>query len=274
MTNDIVVGVEKIEIGISNGYAVPSTIVVVNNIEDGSVSYTSNKDNSTPIIPEDKDLPIIVLYTPADADTFNFAALEISEQNLAMLMGIVFDPSTSLITVLATKKHANLWIRLTTRPQFGVKKIFVFPNTVCDVAYKNNFTKNALVSIAITASILAYTDANNNVAAYTIQKVNADGSSINGTPSFDTTLDFTSAASVTLHGITGTIAATSSVVKFKFNQISSPVGTPENMVLHLSGDDVISVDFPSDYSGEVWEYIDASSVVYTGTFTNGTINIS
>lgn len=206
MTNDIVYGVEKIEFGISNGDdSVPASVIVFNNIEDGSVSYTSNKDTATSITPEDKDVPILVLYTPGDADTFNFNLLELSKQNLQALFNTVYDEVTSKFTILATKAHSNLWIRLTTRPQFGVKKVFIFPNTICDVSYKNNFTKNALVAIAVVASILAYNDADGNVCAYTIQKVNADGTTIDGTtPTVNAGID----QSVTVNTATVTGVAT------------------------------------------------------------------
>lgn len=276
MKTDIVYGVEKVEIGLSTGdLTTPGTIVVANNIEDGSVSYTSNKDTSTSIIPEDKDVPLITLFTPGDGDSFNFALLEFSDENLELIMNVLYDPSTSTTVVLAQKKHANLWIRLTTRPQFGVKKVYVFPCTICDVAYKNNFTKNALVSLAITATLSSYTDQTSGQdAIYTMQKVNADGSPINSNPTFDTTLDFTSAVTATAGGITGTIAATNATVKFKFNIISSPSGVPENMVLNLAGNEVMSVDFPSDYLNGTFSYIDSTGAVHPGVFASGNVNLT
>lgn len=277
MQNDIVNGVEKIEFGIPglNG-ALPTSWTRFENIEDGSVSYTSNQDSKTSITPEDKDTPIITLYTPGDGDVFNFGLLEISPENLQALFNVNYDPATSTITILSQKKYANLAVRLTTRPQMGVKKIFTYRNCQCEVSYNNNFTKNALVSIRVAATIYSFklgdgvTD-----ALYTIQKVLADGSTIDATPSFDTTIDFTSDASpAAVSGVTATIGATNSTVKFKFNAIDSPSGTPENMVLHLGSSDVASIDFPSDYAGEIFQYIDSAGDPHSGVFTNGTVTLT
>lgn len=181
MNTEVIFGVEKIEFGTPGvDYALPTSWTVFNNIEDGSVSYTSNKDTETPINTEDKDVPLLTLFTPGAADVFTFGLVEVSEANLAALFNTTQDISTSTTSVLAHKKRANLAIRLTTRSQFGIKKVFTFPNTICNVAYKNNFTKNALVALEVAASIYPYRDGTNDVL-YTIATVNADGSAINGT---------------------------------------------------------------------------------------------
>jgi hypothetical protein len=274
MQNDIVYGVEMIEFGIPQADgSLPTSWTRFENIEDGSVSITSNQDTKTNIIPEDKDVPILVLYTPGDPDVFNFALLEISAINLQTLFNVVYDPTTTKVTVLSKRRHANLAIRLTTRPQFGVKKIFVYPNCMCEATYKNNVTKNALLAIAVAASVLSYKLDDDRDASYTVQKVNEDGTPINSVPTYDTTLDFTSAVSDTAAGVTGTIAAISSVVKLKFNAITSPTGTPANMVVKVAGTEVMSVDFPSDYLGKGFSYTDASAAVHYGNFAAGDVAV-
>lgn len=276
MKTDIVYGVEKVEIGLSTGsLTAPSVIVVANNIEDGSVSYTTNKDTSTPIIPEDKDAALVTLFTPSAGDAFNFALLEFSDENIELIMNVEVDNSTTTTTVLAKKKHANLWIRLTTRPQFGVKKVFVYPVTVCDVDYKNNFSKNVLVALAITATLSTFVTDSGKDAIYTMQKVNEDGSPINSSPTFDSTIDFTTDASpAAVSGVTGTISATNATVKFKFNAISSPVGTPVNMVIKIAGVTKMSVDFPSDYLNSSFQYVDSTGGTHNGTFASGDVTLT
>lgn len=183
MNTEIVNGIESIEFGIPGvNFTLPTNWTKFNNIADGSVSYISNKDTATAIIPEDKDVALITLYTPGANDTFNFDLLELSEANYKALFNVNQDPATSLTTVLATKLRANLALRVTTRPQFGLKKVYVFANTVCNPTYKNNFTKNALVAISVEAQIYSYVDATSgDDAVYTVQTVNSDGTTIDQT---------------------------------------------------------------------------------------------
>lgn len=178
----IVHGVETLELAVIDDSGVQGAWVRAENVAPGTVSYTSNADTDTPIIPEDKDVAIIVLKTPGDPDQFNFGLLELSEYNFSILFNVEQDVATSTTTVLAIRKSANLAIRLTTRPTNGVKKIITYPNTQCDTTYVNNFTKDALVQLGIVASIMSFLSVGGKDAIYTIQTVKADGSAINGTP--------------------------------------------------------------------------------------------
>jgi len=63
----IVHGVEQLELAVIDpNTGVQGAWVRAENVAPGTVSYTSNADTDTPIIPEDKDVAIIVLKTPGD----------------------------------------------------------------------------------------------------------------------------------------------------------------------------------------------------------------
>lgn len=180
---ELVNGVESIEFAtfLPDGTVDTASWVKGNNFADGTVVYTSNADTLTSIIPEDKDTAIFTIATPGDPDTFNFNCFELSVANYQRFFNVDFDPATTTLTVLAQKKRANLAIRLTTRPVNGVKKIYTYSNTQCDVTYAENFTKEALVQLAVAASIMSYPvliGAETKDAIYTLQTVNADGSVI------------------------------------------------------------------------------------------------
>ena len=152
------------------------------NIAPGSVTYTNNADTKTSITPEDKDAPIIVLKTPGDPDSFNFAVLEFSPENVQDLFNAEFDAATSTLTFLAQRKEAALAIRVTTRPLGGTKRVLVYPNTTVTATIENPFTKEGLVQMTASADILSFTTADGKEAVYTHQIVNPDGSTIDATP--------------------------------------------------------------------------------------------
>lgn len=183
MQTNIINGLEKLEFAslLAGGAIDDSSWVTVEDIEADSVSLTSNADTKTSIIPEDKDTAILVLYVPGDPDLFNFALLQMSPENLAKFFNTVYDPATSTILVQTKRKRANLAIRMTSRPQNGVKKILTFGNTSCEPSYKNNIAKNGLLSLAVAASILPYTTSAGDTH-HSEQLVNEDGTSINSTP--------------------------------------------------------------------------------------------
>lgn len=89
---------------------------------------------------------------------------------------------------------------------------------------------------------------------------------------FDTLLNFTSAATDTDAGVTATIAASNAVAKFEFNAITDPIGTPVTMGINVSGTLFMTVDAPSDYVGKPYRVTKASGGTYVGTFINGTVN--
>lgn len=236
----IVKGVESIQLAVIDDNGITGPWVKIENIAPGTVNYTSNEDTKTPIIPEDKDVAIIVLSTPGDADVFNFGLLELSHENFAMLFNVDQDLATSTTTVLAQRKQATLAIKLTTRPVNGVKKIFHYPNTSATSTYLNNFTKDALVQIAVAADILAYQTIDGKDAIYTMQTVKADGSVINSVPptvSAGTDQNLT-AATGTLTG-TATAAGGKTILARQWTQVSGPntavMATPNALSNAISG---------------------------------------
>lgn len=219
----LVQGVETLELAVIDDNGVLGPWVRAENVAPGTVSYTSNTDTETPIIPEDKDSAIIVLATPGDADVFNFGLLELSEENFAKLFNVIQDTSTSTTTVLATRKRPTLAIRLTTRPVNGVKKIFTYPNTSAYTTYVNNFTKDALVQFGVVANILAWQTETGKDAIYTVQTVKADGSPINSVPpTVDAGTDGTSSSATKALVGTATAAGSKTILSQGWSQVSGP----------------------------------------------------
>lgn len=184
--SDVIYGIEKLEFApafndIANKPAAGDWRWV-ENLAEGSVSYTNNADTSTPIIPEDKTVPIVTLKTAGDPDTFNFGLLEFSQENYAALFDTKYDAATSTTTMMATRKQASLAIRVTTRPVEGYKKVITYPNTAVSATLENPFSKDGLVQISAVADIKAYKDGDNEDAIYTMQKVTAAGATVDSTP--------------------------------------------------------------------------------------------
>lgn len=240
---EVAQGVESIEFGRPGAnWALPATWLLLNNIADSSVSYTSNKDTETPIIPEDADVALLTLYTPGAADTFNFDLLEMSEANFAWLFNVSQNLATSMTSVLAERLRANVAIRLTTRPQLGLKKQYVFMNTVCNPSYKNNFTKNALVAISVSAAIYSYPDPVTGVETlYTMQTLNADGSVIDQTlPVVSAGSPVSVASGTTTATLTGTATAdgTNTIASTKWTKktgAAATITTPNSLSTGLTG---------------------------------------
>ncbi len=96
--------------------------------------------------------------------------------------------------------------------------------------------------------------------------VNAGGT----TPTtFDTVQTFATETEVTNNGVTTTFTATDADLKFEFNKITTPIGSPANMVLTLAGTDVASIDYPVDYNGAAYRFTDAAGTVHNGVFASG-----
>lgn len=243
MATEIVYGVQSVELGTpgANG-ALATDFVKIENIEDQSVSYTSNADTKTNIIPEDKDVPLIVLFTPGNPDTFNFGLLEISVANMQKLFNTEVDLANGIVTVLASRKQTPLAIRITTRPQFGIKRIFVFQNTLATVTWKGNFTKNALVSVSVVADLLSFKTTSGADAIFTIQTVDATtGVAENETPPTVSAGTDQTAISTTTATLTGTASAAGSktIVSQLWTKKSGPSGvaitTPSALSTGLTG---------------------------------------
>lgn len=237
----IVQGVEMLELAVIDPTTgVTGAYIRAENVAPDTVNYTSNADTETSIIPEDKDVAIITLVTPGDPDQFNFGLLELSDENYAKLFNVEQNLTTSLTTVLAQRKRANLAIRLTTRPVNGVKRIFTYPNTACTTTYVNNFTKEALVQLGVVANIMAFTSVGGKDAIYTVQNVKADGSVINGTPA-TVSAGADSAVTAATGSLVGTATAASpkTIVSQLWTQDSGPniavLATPTALSCAVSG---------------------------------------
>lgn len=89
---------------------------------------------------------------------------------------------------------------------------------------------------------------------------------------FDTTLDFVSDTDDTAGGVTATIAANDPTMKLQFNIITPQVGTPQSMEIVLSGISQMTVDYPTDYNGASFKFIDQGNNAHYGVFTNGIVN--
>lgn len=274
---ELVNGIESIEFATITNGVVNNDWIRMHNIADGSVSITSNADTRTQIIPEDKDAPIIVLYTPGELDIINFGGYEISPENLARFFNIIYDPATSKVTVLAKKKIANLAIRLTSRAQYNVKKQFVYRNTNCLPTFTGNITKTGLLVLTIAASIAAWNTEDGKEALWTVQKLNEDGTPINSTPApgtFDTAIILATQASGEAESVTVTVPAPDAQLKFEFNKVLGASGLPNNMVLKISNAEVASVDFPADYLGDSFKFTDTAGAAHTGAFADGDVTLT
>ena len=217
-------GVDQVELAVIDEITgVPGTWVNMENITMTTVVYTSNSDNKTNIFAEDKPVAIAVLTDTGDPDTFAFSSMELSTANFSMLFNAEVDLLTSTTTVLAQRREAKLAIRLTTKNIGGVKTVFTFPNTQAESKWAGNFTKSELMSINVTASILSFGKVNGKDAIYTIQKVKADGSTINSIPPV-VSAGTDSTTTTATKALTGTATATSpkTIAQTVWTQVSGP----------------------------------------------------
>jgi hypothetical protein len=92
-----------------------------------------------------------------------------------------------------------------------LKKVYIFPNVICSITYKNNFTKNALVALSVQSDIYSYPNSVDPTLPdmlYIIQTVNADGTIIDQTlPTVSAGTDVSVSTGVTTATITGTATA-------------------------------------------------------------------
>lgn len=90
---------------------------------------------------------------------------------------------------------------------------------------------------------------------------------------YDTILTFAAAVTDTDQGVTGEIAAINANAKFEFKAISPRPGTPASMTINIAGSEYMTVDFTTDYLGQPFRVTNNTAQVFTGTFTNGTVNL-
>lgn len=89
---------------------------------------------------------------------------------------------------------------------------------------------------------------------------------------FDTILEFSGANQDTEEGVTGTILGTDPVMQFQFDAIALPVGGANTMEIYVSAVLKMIVDFPDEYLGQNFRFIDSTGIEYYSTFINGSRN--
>lgn len=96
----------------------------------------------------------------------------------------------------------------------------------------------------------------------------------------DTTLTFTAAVADSDAGVTGTAPAIDAELQFSFDAISPTIGLPATMLLkvHVGGAPVatlqLTIDFPMDYIGADFIFIDAQGESHNGTFQVGDVEFT
>lgn len=93
--------------------------------------------------------------------------------------------------------------------------------------------------------------------------------------SYDTELTFEAATTDTAAGVGGVVAAIDADLKFSFDAIASPTGTPQSMSIKVGGVEQMTIDFTTDYStptAKPFKFTDASGTAHNGVFTNGIVN--
>jgi hypothetical protein len=92
---------------------------------------------------------------------------------------------------------------------------------------------------------------------------------------YDTILTFTTSTQDTDAKVTGTAGATSALMQFQFTADTLITGLNQRMLIKevVGGFAVpkLVIDFPDDYLGKPFKYINASGVVYTNNFQNNSI---
>lgn len=234
-------GVQKLEIGIPgvNG-ALPSKWVAIEDIAIGTVQHTTNNPQKTSIKAEDKYSPVLVLYTPGDADSIAFNLLQMSIDNLRQFATVEFDAINNRVSMLSKKLPIPLAIRITTNPQYGIKGIATYRNTTGLLSLKNPFTVNGTVELAISADILPYTTDLGNEAVWEIQIVKADGTIIDGraitvNAGADQAVTIDHAALLATAAPAGTKTIVSQLWTLKSGPAGSSFSTPNALATNING---------------------------------------
>jgi hypothetical protein len=92
---------------------------------------------------------------------------------------------------------------------------------------------------------------------------------------YDTILTFTTSTNDSDAGVNGAASGTSSNLQFQFNAITVRTGIGMRMTIKakigLLYVTQAIIDFPSDYLGKPFKFIDAFGNIYTSNFINNTI---
>lgn len=148
-----------------------------------SALYTRNADTETDLVPEDKEVSFVTFYTPGEADTLVFGLLQHHPTIMAMLFDQEYVAATSKTTMLASRKVANLAVRLTTRSMKDDRKqIIILPNVRFTTSIVNNLSKTALQQLLLTGKVGAFKTTTTNKDAISIKTwVTAAGVAIDST---------------------------------------------------------------------------------------------
>lgn len=236
---NVILGIELLEVGTASNIGIVSDWVRLENIAPDSVTHTKNNGTVTGVIPEDKDVALFSIFAPADPGTLTIGVLEQKPSVMQKLFNTVYDPATSLLTVLSKERIANLAVRITTRPVNGRKCIITWYNTNAQTGFANNIAKTVQENLAIVATILSYSF-NGQDASYSKQWVLEDGTPINSTPATVSagTNSTTTTATKVLTG-TATPAAGKTIVSQYWTLVSGPnnptMATPTALSNSVSG---------------------------------------
>lgn len=83
----------------------------------------------------------------------------------------------------------------------------------------------------------------------------------------DTAIYFTGSAQQSVSRVTATVLNENSAMQFHFDSIQSPVGGPNTMEISVMGTLKMIVDFPDEYLGKNFKFVDDTSIAYFGTFS-------
>lgn len=95
-----------------------------------------------------------------------------------------------------------------------------------------------------------------------------DNSAVPPIPLYNTVLTGPNGPGATSAAIT---IVSGSQEQFRFNSILNPTGTPCSMALYVDNAPIMGVTFPSAYLTDTFQLITTSGIIYTGTFTNGSV---
>ena len=128
----------------------------IENITQDSVSFVENNPTKSSINAEDKDVPVVNFYTPAEGDILNMSVLSQNPELLQELYNVDYTAATSTFDFKAKKKIANLAFRITSRPTNGVITRSTYFNTEVTVANNGNKTKTDVEKKVLAATLLTY----------------------------------------------------------------------------------------------------------------------
>lgn len=240
METFVMKGVDKAEWGTGDRYGNVTDWAQVENLQPDSITRTRANGALAGFTPEDKDVPLFTVFTPADTPgTITVGLAEQSPTNMQKLFNTVYDAATTTLVVLAKEKVANLAIRLTSRPVNGRRSIITYYYIDALTGFSNNIAKAVNEALAITGTIKPYLYLGQE-ATYTQQWVNEDGSAINSVPA-TVSAGANSTTTVVTKALTGTATAAGgkTILSQYWSQVSGPntatMSTPTTLTNTVGG---------------------------------------